>query len=60
MFGFGGDDSGIVSLLSITGIKNKLRLALDNHNIPHFNLIGFDACVMQSWAVLGELSSVTE
>lgn len=60
VFGFGGDDSGSVSLLTIAGIKNQLRLALDNNSVDHFNIIGFDACVMQSWAVLGELSSVTD
>lgn len=60
VFGFGGDDSGDVSILSITGIKNNIRTALDNNNVLRFNIIGFDACIMQSWAVLGELSTVTD
>lgn len=60
VFGFGGDDSGTTHILSITGIKNQLRKALDNNNVPRFSIIGFDACVMQSWSVLGELSTVTD
>jgi len=59
VFGFGGDESGNVYSLSIKDIKLKLTLALHNNNLIKFDVIGFDACVMQSWAVLGELASVT-
>jgi len=59
VFGFGGDDSGSIYSLGIQDIKLKLTLALQNNNLTKFDVIGFDACVMQSWAVLGELASVT-
>eukprot|EP00801_Mesodinium_rubrum_P001275 Mrub_01275.p1 GENE.Mrub_01275~~Mrub_01275.p1 ORF type:complete len:729 (-),score=69.21 Mrub_01275:105-2042(-) len=61
VFGFGGDEAGGSEyLLSIKSIKNMLTDALTANNVDKFSIIGFDACVMQSYSVLGELESVTD
>jgi len=51
VFGLGGDESGSDSILSIKSIKNMLYNALANNGVEKFNIIGFDACVMQAYSV---------
>lgn len=60
VFGFGGDESGSEWILDIKQIKTQLTNALAANSVDKFHIIGFDACVMQSFSVLGELAGVTE
>ena len=51
VFGFGGDESGIDIALSIKSIRTQLTNALAANNVIKFDMIGFDACLMQSYSV---------
>jgi len=51
VFGFGGDESGYAGILSIKSIRTQLTNALAANNVPKFDMIGFDACLMQSYSV---------
>lgn len=54
------DQSADSARLSPVGLREALQSGLDSAEIPHFDLIGFDACLMSQLEVYSELTDVAQ